>query len=37
MILKKLSKSDLKSRLIKLMDDVKVHLSKEPALYLNGP
>ena len=30
MILKKLSKSDLKSRLIKLMDDVKVHLSKEP-------
>ena len=30
MILKKLSKSDLKSRLIKLVDDVKVHLSKEP-------
>ena len=30
MILKKLSKSDLKSRLINLMDDVKVHLSKEP-------
>ena len=30
MILKKLSKSDLKSRLIKLMDDVKVHLNKEP-------
>ena len=30
MILKKLRKSDLKSRLINLMDDVKVHLSKEP-------
>ena len=30
MILKKLSKSDLKSRLIKLMDDVKVHLNEEP-------
>ena len=30
MILKKLNKSDLKSRLIKLMDDVKVFLNKEP-------
>ena len=30
MILKKLSKSDLKNRLIKLMDDVKVHLDNEP-------
>ena len=30
MILKKLSKSDLKIRLINLMDDVKVNLSKEP-------
>ena len=30
MVLKKLSKSDLKSRLIKLMDDVKVHLNEEP-------
>ena len=30
MILKKLSKNDLKSRLIKLMDDVKIHLIKEP-------
>ena len=30
MILKKLSKSDLESRLIKLMDDVKVHLNEEP-------
>ena len=30
MVLKKLSKSDLKSRLIKLMDDVKVHLKEEP-------
>ena len=30
MFLKKLSKSDLKSRLIKLMDDVKVHLNEEP-------
>ena len=30
MILKKLSKSDLKSRLIKLMDDVKVYLNEEP-------
>ena len=27
MILKKLSKSALKNRLIKLMDDVKVHLN----------
>ena len=30
MILKKLSKSELKIRLIKLMDDVKVHLNEEP-------
>ena len=30
MILKKLSKSDLKSRLINLIDDVKVHLNEEP-------
>ena len=30
MILKKLSKSDLKIRLIKLMDDVKAHLNIEP-------
>ena len=30
MILKKLSKSDLKIRLINLMDDVKAHLSIEP-------
>ena len=30
MILKKLSKSDLKIRLIKLMDDVKAHLNTEP-------
>ena len=30
MILKKLSKSDLKIRLIKLMDDVKAHLNVEP-------
>ena len=30
MILKKLSKSALKNRLIELMDDVKVHLNKEP-------
>ena len=30
MILKKLSKSDLESKLIKLMDDVKVHLNEEP-------
>ena len=30
MILKKLSKSAIKNRLIKLMDDVKVHLNKEP-------
>tara|TARA_B100002052_G_scaffold145369_1_gene132818 strand:+ start:1570 stop:1896 length:327 start_codon:yes stop_codon:yes gene_type:complete len=29
MILKKLSKSALKNRLIKLMDDVKVHLNNE--------
>ncbi|GIS55031.1 hypothetical protein Ct9H90mP29_20730 [bacterium] len=32
MILKKLSKSALKNRLIKLMDDVKVHLNKEPGV-----
>ena len=30
MILKKLSKSALKNRLIKLMDDVKAHLNNEP-------
>ena len=30
MILKKLSKSALKYRLIKLIDDVKVHLNNEP-------
>tara|TARA_B100000900_G_scaffold84171_1_gene68070 strand:- start:674 stop:1000 length:327 start_codon:yes stop_codon:yes gene_type:complete len=30
MILKKLSKSALKNRLINLMEDVKVHLNKEP-------
>ena len=30
MILKKLSKSDLKNRLIKLMDDVKSHLNIDP-------
>ena len=30
MTLKELSKSDLKIRLIKLMDDVKVHLHEEP-------
>ena len=30
MILKKLSKSDLKIRLINLMDDVKVRLNEEP-------
>ena len=30
MILKKLSKSDLKIRLINLMDDVKAHLNIEP-------
>ena len=30
MILKELSKSDLKIRLIKLMNDVKVHLNIEP-------
>ena len=30
MILKKLSKSALKNRLIKLMDDVKVYLNNEP-------
>ena len=30
MILKKLSKSDLKIRLIKLIDDVKAHLNIEP-------
>ena len=30
MILKELSKSALKNRLIKLMDDVKVHLNNEP-------
>ncbi len=30
MILKKLSKSDLKIRLINLMDDVKAHLNMEP-------
>ena len=30
MILKKLSKSDLKIRLIKLMDDVKAHLNINP-------
>ena len=32
MILKKLSKSDLKIRLIKLMDDVKAHLNIEPGI-----
>ena len=30
MILKKLSRSALKNRLIKLMDDVKAHLNNEP-------
>ena len=30
MILKKLSKSDLKIRIIKLMDEVKAHLNTEP-------
>ena len=30
MTLKELSKSDLKIRLIKLMDDVKVHLNEKP-------